>query len=89
MFPMEELVAAFISGEVANYLKREVANCLKQDRVVERILRQTETQALQMLADIRKALNDDQLDDPECFRRIEAIMAVYEAEGIAIGRHDW
>ena len=56
---------------------------------MERILRQTETQALQMLADIRKALNDDQLDDPECFRRIEAIMAVYEAEGIAIGRHDW
>ena len=32
VFPMEELVAAFISGEVANYLKREVANCLKQDR---------------------------------------------------------
>lgn len=42
------------------------------------------------LEDIRAVLDDDTLDDPSCFQRIERIVTVYEALGAGGGsRHDF
>lgn len=44
----------------------------------------------QALAQIKAILEDGDLDDPECFRRIEAIVHVFEEIGSGCGnRHDF
>lgn len=46
--------------------------------------------ACRALEDIRTVLDDDSLDDPTCFRRIERIVEVYEDLGAGAGtRHDF
>lgn len=48
-----------------------------------------ESRALKALGDIRRVLNDDELDDPECFRRVEAIVNAMEGNGLYTTRHDF
>lgn len=49
-----------------------------------------ETQCYTMLKQIKAILEDDTLEDPACFQRIEAIMGIFEGLGIAIAnRHDF
>ena len=44
----------------------------------------------QALKEIRAVLDDDTLEDPECFQRIERIVTIYEALGPGAGsRHDF
>lgn len=44
----------------------------------------------QALREIRDVLADDTLEDPECFRRIERIVEIYEELGLNTGlRHDF
>ena len=46
--------------------------------------------AYQTLREIKLILEDDQLDDPECFWRIERIVRVFEELGSTAGnRHDF
>lgn len=46
--------------------------------------------ACRALEDIRKVLDDDRLDDPNCFWRIEEIVKIYESIGSNGGsRHDF
>ena len=40
-----------------------------------------QNRACQALEDIRKVLDDDRLDDPTCFYRIEEIVKIYEKAG--------
>ena len=43
----------------------------------------------QTLMEIRAVLNDETLDDPMCFQRIERIVQIYENLGVGGGiRHD-
>lgn len=81
----EELVAdsiAFqIMGEVTEYLKRT--------DTVPKVIQETETRAIKALEKIRDVLNDDSLEDPECFYRIDAIISVLSDLGIYTHRHDW
>lgn len=45
--------------------------------------------ACRALEDIRRVLDDDRLDDPNCFQRIEEIVKIYEEMGSNGGsRHD-
>ena len=76
----KELAARAIGLEVLAYLKMWTP---------EGLAHTVESQALKALEDIRKVLNDKDLDDPECFRRVEAIINALEANGISISRHDW
>lgn len=56
---------------------------LNAEELVERACYRT-------LEQIRAVLNDDSLDDPNCFYRIEAIVAAFEAMGSDGGsRHDF
>lgn len=46
--------------------------------------------AARALRDIRDVLDDETLEDPACFRKIEEIVSVYEALGLDGGsRHDF
>lgn len=46
-------------------------------------------ESLSLLAAIKAILDDDSLDDPQCFRRIEALVDAFYAHGIPTDRHDW
>ena len=43
----------------------------------------------QALAEIRAVLDDEKLDDPGCFWRIEQIVRICEALGLGSSRHDF
>lgn len=77
----EELAAEAIGQEVMRYLK--------QEETVTRIAERTESKAMRALEGIRRILNDDALEDLECFERIESILAALEEAGIFTTRHDW
>ena len=54
---------------------------------MERLMRE---RCVQALREIREVLDDDTLDDPQCFQRIERIVEIYEALGAGGGsRHDF
>ena len=78
---MAQLAAEAIGLEVMRYLK--------QEETVKRIAAETESRAMRALEKIRSILNDDSLEDPECFRRIKAILRILEKRGIGSLRHDW
>lgn len=49
-----------------------------------------ESRCRQALAEIRMVLDDETLDNPACFRRIEQIVRIFEALGPGGGsRHDF
>lgn len=62
---------------------------MKKDEVLREILAMAETEAMQILDEIRQTLEDDTLEDPEYFRRIKAILRILEKRGIGSLRHDW
>lgn len=53
------------------------------------IFRAADSSALALLEEIREILNDDRLDDPECFARIDAITAAFFRCGANVSRHDF
>lgn len=77
----EELAAEAIGLEVMRYLKRE--------EVIQGIARETEKTAIEAPEEIRRVLNDDSLEDPECFFRIDAIVTALDNHGMYTHRHDW
>jgi hypothetical protein len=77
----EELAAQAIGQEAMRHLK--------QEETVKRIAAETESKAMRALEGIRRILNDDALDDPECFQRIASILTALEESGIFTTRHDW
>ena len=48
-----------------------------------------ESEALDLLSQIKAILDDDTAEDPECFYRIDAIVSAFGAKGIYTTRHDW
>ena len=48
-----------------------------------------ESKVIELLAEIKAILEDNTLEDPECFCRISAIIAAFETRGVPIKRHDW
>lgn len=77
----EELAAQAIGLEAMRYLK--------DGEPIRKIAAETESRAMRALEGIRRILNDDNLDDPECFQRIESILSTLEDAGIFTTRHDW
>lgn len=57
------------------------------EETLEQMMKERYCQALK---EIRDVLDDDTLDDPECFQRIEKIVEIYESFGADAGsRHDF
>lgn len=78
----EELYVQYLGWEVLRYLKREEGKLLS-------LYREVDSEALRVLEEIRSVLDDDTLDDPDCFKRIEAIVKAFHTHEISTSRHDW
>lgn len=76
----DELYARAIGWEVLNYLRRE-----HPGEVAQKI----EGDVLCVLEKIQMILNDDDLDDSDCFEWIELIVKTFYANGLSTNRHDW
>lgn len=77
----EELIADAIGTLVMRHLRGET--------IPKEIAEAMESKAVRTLEHIRHILDDDSVDDPQCFRRIEAIVCAMEDGGIPINRHDF
>ncbi len=72
----------------AQAIGREALKYLKAAWTPEKLNRETENRAMKALEDIRRVLDDDTLDDPACFHRIQAILNALEKYDIYSTRHD-
>ena len=48
-----------------------------------------ESKALDIIAEIKAVLDNEALNDPECFQKIEAIVETFHKNGLSTFRHDW
>ena len=48
-----------------------------------------ETRALETLSNIKAVLDDQTLDDSDCYGRIEAIVETFYSTGLSTSRHDF
>lgn len=76
--------------------KELLVNLLSQERVQvtfpgfpEDTKTLLELHCYQILQKIKAVVNDDSLDDPACFAKIEEILTVLEDNGISVSRHDF
>lgn len=76
----DELYARAIGWKVLDYLRHEHPG---------EVAGEIEGAALRILEKIQIILNDETLDDPECFHRIELIVKTFYANGLSTNRHDW
>lgn len=70
---------------LAQAIGREVIKCIEPEHFNSIV----NSGALQLLEQIRQILDDDSLTDPECFQKIEAIVAAFQQHGISTTRHDF
>lgn len=73
----------------ANLIGKKVLQYCKTQHILAETAQQVESEALAALAQIKSTLDDEALNDPECFRHIEAIIGIFYAHGISTSRHGW
>lgn len=76
----DELYARAIGWKVLDYLRREHPG---------EAAKEVEGDALRVLEKIQTILDDDTLDDSDCFERIDLIVKTFYAYGLSTNRHDW
>lgn len=81
MNEFEQLVALALAKEIYKeegpYLKNDGTNILERESFL-------------ILQKIRAVVQDERLDDPECFHRVEEIICLLESAGLDGGvRHDF
>lgn len=76
----KELYAKSLGDYLLNYL---------QSVTPADILPLAEHSAVLLLHEIQAILDDETLDDPVCFRRIDAIVDAFHKNGLATTRHDF
>ena len=74
----KQLCANAIGNYIITYL-----DCLSD----EAIAHMTELCAVQLLRRIKEILDDEALDDPTCFQRIDAIVSAWHEAGLETDRH--
>lgn len=77
---VRHIYAKALGDLVVSYL--EVLGCSPVPDVVE-------SRALDTLARVKAVLDNNALDDPDCFHRIEAIVEVFYSSGLSTSRHDF
>ncbi|MCI9331613.1 MAG: hypothetical protein HFG05_05490 [Oscillibacter sp.] len=81
-FTAQETLEVYVIGKM-------VLERMRREGDLKELAALVESKATRALEDIRRALDDINLEDPECFHRIEAILTVYENNGIRTSRHDF
>ena len=80
---MDELTAKQLcANAIGNYIITYL-DCLSD----EAIANMTELCAVQLLRRIKEILDDEALDDPTCFQRIDAIVSAWHEAGLETDRH--
>lgn len=54
----------------------------------QNLLMELNSEAAKILQEIQTILDDNSLDDAECFHRIEAIVSAFHQHGVSTSRHD-
>ena len=54
----------------------------------ETMASKVDSEAVRILSEIKKVLDDPGLDDPECFYRIDAIVDAFHQAGLSTRRHE-
>jgi len=76
----ELLLAAVRDGNIR-------VNCSFEAEELEKIVN---GKCYEILCEIQKIVRDDTIDDPECFKKVEELVCLFEREGLgAGGRHDF
>lgn len=80
---MDELTAKQLcANAIGNYIITYL-DCLSD----EAIAHMTELCAVQLLRRIKEILDDEALDEPTCFQRIDAIVSAWHEAGLETDRH--
>ncbi len=82
---MNEQILKSIYARAMGELTLRFLESVGQDAIVPVM----ESKALDVISQIKAILDDETLNDRECFQRIEAVVNVFEANGIDTTRHDW
>lgn len=77
---IKEFYAKALGDYIMNYIKHVTPDDL---------LFYMQLNAVTVLAQIKIILDDESLDDASCFRRIDAIVSAFHAQGISTIRHDF
>lgn len=64
---------------------RAVMDCMDREALAKAV----NSPALELLEEIREILNDTQMDDPECFHRVDALVSAFRRRGVEVSRHDF
>ena len=78
----QSMYAQILGWEFLNYLKEEDSN-------FPRRIKEIDSRAIQVLEEIRAILDDNTIDDPDCFQRIDRIVSLFNKNDIGTDRHDW
>ena len=76
----EALYVQAIGKDVMEYI---------QDRDADILAQLAENEAIRLLDEIRRILNDPDLEDATCFMRINAIVSAFLRSGVPVDRHDF
>lgn len=78
-----EILIQVLSEKIADIILEHISINIDADQLVQETCYQT-------LQRIKTIVEDDTLDDPECFHRIEKIVCTLEERNISTGsRHDF
>ena len=80
---MDELTAKQLCANAIGKYIITYLDCLSD----EAIAHMTELCAVQLLRRIKEILDDEALDDPTCFQRIDAIVSAWHEAGLETDRH--
>ncbi len=78
----EILYSQILGWEALRFLREE-------DESFSKRVKEIDSRAVRVLEEIRTILDDETLDDPECFARIDRIVSVINESDIGTSRHDW
>ena len=78
----EQTAKQICANAIGNYIITYL-DCLSD----EAIAHMTELCAVQLLRRIKEILDDEALDDPTCFQRIDAIVSAWHEAGLETDRH--
>lgn len=70
---------------IAQAIGRAAMDCMDREALVGAV----NSAALALLEEVREILDDDRLDDRECFYKIDAIVSAFHRCGMDVTRHDF